>query len=93
MHRPVRPQARYYKGTCANFILQPSDNREPMRQWLARLAFSFLVVGVVLGWQTFRILRGELRGLSTEQTVLVMAGALCALVVGVIGIRERHRNG
>ena len=62
-----------------------------MQKWLARLAFSFLIVGAVLAWEGYRAYTG--RGVPIDRTraALFLAGAgMCAVLFGA-GIRARYR--
>jgi len=56
-----------------------------MQRWLARLAFSFLILAAVLAWSGRQAAR---RGDSA--TAYYAAAALLG-AAGVIGLRERHR--
>jgi hypothetical protein len=62
-----------------------------MRRWLARLAFSFLLLTVVFAWEGYRIRRGD-RGPVPEWKAYAFFGAaaLC-FGLGLRGMRERHR--
>ena len=62
-----------------------------MRQWLARLSFSFLVVAAVLAWETYHGLQTGALGVGRAALYLVAAGM--AIGLGFMGIRERHRGG
>ena len=63
-----------------------------LRRWLARLAFSFIIIGGVLLWEGYKSLgtptteRRPVRAL----TCFIAAGACMALAAN--GIRERHRR-
>jgi hypothetical protein len=56
-----------------------------MHKWLARLAFSFLVLAAVLAWTGRQAAR---RG--DNATILYAAAAILG-AAGIIGLRERHR--
>ena len=58
-----------------------------MQRWLSRLAFSFILLAVVLAWSGREAAR---RGESP--TPRYAAAALLA-AAGIIGLRERHRRG
>jgi predicted membrane protein len=62
-----------------------------MRHWLGRLSFSFIIIGAVLLWESYKILSGRMIGVPAWRVGLYLAGAVCALVVGALGIRQRHR--
>jgi hypothetical protein len=57
-----------------------------MHKWLARLAFSFLILAAVLAWTGRQAAR---RG--DNATVYYAAAAILG-AAGIIGIRERHRR-
>jgi hypothetical protein len=57
-----------------------------MQKWLARLAFSFIILAVVLAWSGRQAAR---RG--DAPTVYYAAAALLG-AAGIIGLRERHRG-
>lgn len=60
-----------------------------MRRWLARLSFSFLVLGFVLAWQGYRL--GQREGESSRVTACYVGAAAC-VAAGLAGVRERHRD-
>ena len=63
-----------------------------MRRWLARLAFSFIVLAMVLAWEGHRAAAGA-RGPEARQRVTAYyLGAALALAAGLAGLRERHRG-
>jgi len=57
-----------------------------MRFWIARLAFSFLVIAGACGWEAYR---GD--HTVTQQRLLTVAAAVSA-GFGLAGLRERHRR-
>ena len=57
-----------------------------MQRWLARLAFSFIVIAILLAWSGRQAAR---RGESPTSRYAVAAVFAAA---GVIGLRERHRR-
>jgi hypothetical protein len=63
-----------------------------VQKWLARLAFSFFIVGAALAWEGYRALNG--RGVPTDRTraALMLSGAAMCAVLGGAGIRARHRS-
>ena len=56
-----------------------------MQRWLARLAFSFLILAAVLAWTGRQAAR---RG---DSPTLYYAAAAILGAAGIIGLRERHR--
>ena len=75
-------------------FLQPQrdDDDEPprwsMRWWLARLAFSFLIVALVVGYAGYK---AQQRGEGTRATIM-MLGAAAGIALGIAGLRARHRR-
>lgn len=75
----------------------PTDNlrkrlyNAPMRKWLARLSFSFIILAVLLVWDAYRALRGYGRVLPAWQIYLEFAAAVLSFALGMVGVRERHR--
>ncbi len=64
-----------------------------MRRWLARFAFSLLIVAIVCAWEGSQIQRGY-RGNPAEQQWKIYAyyaAAALSFGVGLRGMRERHR--
>jgi Flp pilus assembly protein protease CpaA len=62
-----------------------------MNQWLARLAFSFLVLAALLAWTGYQEL--TTRTVPNKVRVgLYFVGAGMSLGVAVRGFRERHRG-
>ncbi|MEA2711733.1 MAG: hypothetical protein QOF78_4334 [Phycisphaerales bacterium] len=57
-----------------------------MQPWLARLAFSFLILAAVIGWSGRQAAR---RG---ESSTLYYAAAAVLGAAGIIGLRARHRR-
>jgi hypothetical protein len=57
-----------------------------MQKWLARLAFSFLILAAVLAWTGRQAAR---RG---ESPTRHYAAAAIFGAAGIVGLRERHRR-
>jgi hypothetical protein len=62
------------------------------RQWLERLAFSFIVIALVLIWEMYKSLSGRGVPLSQGRLVLYLVAAAMCIAMGVTGIRSRHRR-
>jgi hypothetical protein len=62
-----------------------------MRTWLARLGFAFLVLAFVLAWEGYRASTGKVPGAGQSRAVLCYTSAAVLFVLGLAGIRERHR--
>lgn len=57
-----------------------------MRKWLARLAFSFLILAAVLAWE------GQRASEQERSATPYYAAAIVLLGLGAAGLRERHRG-
>ena len=62
-----------------------------MRPWLARLSFSFFIVAAWLAWECYKGATGQLGNVSQGRLILFMVAAVLSFVMGVVGVRERHR--
>jgi hypothetical protein len=60
-----------------------------MRRWLARLAFSCVIVGAVLAWEGYKTWR-DTRAAGTA--VLYGVAAAACVAAGGAGFRERHKS-
>lgn len=63
-----------------------------MNRWLARLAFSFLVLAALLAWTGYKELTTRFAP-SKPRVALYFVGAGMSLGLAVRGFRERHRSG
>lgn len=63
-----------------------------MRRWLARLSFSFLIIGGVLMWDVWRAMNGRGSPMGPWEMRLHFAGALLCIILGFTGIRLRHQR-
>ena len=61
-----------------------------MRRWLARLAFSFFILAAVLAWEGYRASK---YGGDQGRAVLFLLAAALSVLLGLAGVRERHRPG
>lgn len=62
------------------------------QQWLGRLAFSFIIVAAVLVWEAYRASSALSGDIPRGRITLYLVGAALAVVLGVLGIRTRHRD-
>jgi uncharacterized membrane protein len=60
-----------------------------VKQWLARLSFSFLIIAFVLGWEVYKGLRDNT--LSTQRAILYLICGGIAVGLSMMGIRQRHK--
>lgn len=67
--------------------------RSPLSPWLARFSFSFFILGGWLLWQSYKAVQGQLGHVSSGQIILFLVGAMVSFVLGVVGVRERHKPG
>ena len=63
-----------------------------MNRWLARLAFSFLVLAALLAWTGYKELTTRFSP-SKPRVALYFVGAGMSLGLAARGFRERHRGG
>jgi MYXO-CTERM domain-containing protein len=57
-----------------------------MHKWVARLAFSFVVLAAVLAWS------GRQAAQRGDSATLYYAAAALLGAAGIVGLRERHRR-
>jgi hypothetical protein len=72
--------------------LEPNlpTKRPPARdRWLSRLAFSFVIIGAFLVWQSFHLPAGA--DASNWRRALYLIAAGLSFGLGIAGIRARHR--
>lgn len=62
-----------------------------MNRWLARLAFSFLVLAALLAWTGYKELTGSHTAPSKARVGVYFVGAGMSLGLAARGFRERHR--
>lgn len=62
-----------------------------MRPWLARLSFSFFIIAAFLAWHVYQVVHGHAPPQSHAIIFLELVAAVLAFVLGILGIRERHR--
>jgi hypothetical protein len=61
------------------------------RTWLARLSYSFFILAAVLLWELYNIHQGRRGNVPEWRVILYLLGAGLGVVMGALGIRERHR--
>ena len=61
------------------------------RRWLARLAFSFVIIALVLLWEGYKALGGGDRPVLPKRAMLCFIGAGAAMALAGAGMHERHR--
>jgi hypothetical protein len=57
------------------------------RRWMGRFSFSFLIVAVALGWESYR---GVQRGASTARVAIMIIAGFVLFVLFLFAIRLRH---
>jgi hypothetical protein len=62
-----------------------------MRRWLARLSFSFFVIAAVLAWEGYKAGEAGAGPGAGPRATLCTVGAVVAVGLGLLGVRERHR--
>jgi hypothetical protein len=76
----------------------PADSRAAaasrlcMSKWLARFAFSFILLAVVFAWEGRRRQRGDVGAVEPWKVYAFYAAAALCFGLGLRGIRERHRT-
>ena len=61
------------------------------RDWLARLSFSFFILGAVLAWTGYKAMTDPALNPTTAQLTFNWIGAVLCFILGAIGVRERHQ--
>jgi len=72
---------------CCSCAAGP-ENGGVIDRWLARLSFSFLVLGLVLVWEWYKLRQAGAEG---ARPWLYIGGAVVCMILGILGIRARHR--
>jgi hypothetical protein len=62
-----------------------------MQRLLARFSFTLLILGILLGWQGYKLSHASLPA-PAWQWMLCFVGAGAALALGGAGVRARHRD-
>ena len=63
-----------------------------LKAWLARLSFSFFILAMALAWTWYPTLSGRDPNASLAQTTLYWLTIAACVVLGLLGVRERHRG-
>ncbi len=63
-----------------------------LRRWLARLAFSFIIIGGVLLWEGYKALRTPTTERRPARALLSFITGGACMALASAGMRERHRN-
>jgi hypothetical protein len=63
-----------------------------MRNWLSRLAFSFIIIGCVLLWEAYKSSTRQTLPPSPWRITLYTLAAACSFSLGIAGLRMRHRR-
>lgn len=61
-----------------------------MRRWLARLSWSFLILGLALGYDAWRAHTGRGQPLPEWRIWLQYVAALVFIVLFMAGVKARH---
>lgn len=67
------------------------SHTEITRRWMGRLSFSFLIVAFFLGWKGYKQYVAAGGAIADWRTLLDFVAAVLALLLGLAGLRERHR--
>lgn len=67
------------------------NRREFIRRWLGRFSFAFLVVAFFLGWEGYKRYQAAGGQMADWMTLLDFFAAAVSVVLGFMGLRERHR--
>ena len=62
-----------------------------MRRWLARLPFTFLILGVWLGYEGYRASKGLYGPVSDTRVGIYFLAAVLAISLSMMAFRERYR--
>lgn len=62
-----------------------------MRYWLARLPFTFLILGAWLGYEGYQTAQGRYGPVNPVRVGAYFLGAGVLIALGMVALRERHR--
>jgi hypothetical protein len=60
--------------------------------FISRLPFTFFALAAFLAWQVYRIETGAVPAQPQWQVALYIVGAALGFLLGLVGLRERHRR-
>jgi hypothetical protein len=63
-----------------------------MRYWLARLPFTFLILGAWLAYEGYKTADGQYGPVNLVRVAGCFVGAGLLIALGVYALRERHRH-
>jgi hypothetical protein len=63
-----------------------------MKRWLGRLSFSFLIVGVVLAWESYQAHAGRRANVPPWRVPAFATASVILIALFFVGIRFRHRR-
>lgn len=63
-----------------------------LQSWLARLSMSFLIVAGLMIYHLWKVQSGQLPAEPTWKIVLLGAGSIACIILGMTGIRIRHQD-
>ncbi len=63
-----------------------------MRYWLSRFSFSFLIVGMFLAYEGYKAATGQAGDVGQGRIMLYFVASAASFVMGMAGVRERHRR-
>jgi hypothetical protein len=68
-----------------------NNRSEITRRWLGRFSFAFLAIAFFLGWEGYKRYMAAGRDIGDWRTMLDFMAAAMSVVLGFVGLRERHR--
>ena len=63
-----------------------------MKRFIAAASFSFFIIAGLLAWEAYKGVSGQLGPIGGGRIALFLVGAVLSLVMGGLGIRERHKQ-
>ena len=62
------------------------------RQFISRLPFTFFALAALLVWEIYQIQSGRVPPQPAWRVGLYVIGAAFGILLGILGLRERHRQ-